>query len=84
MQAEKNSLEYTIMENVNNLSIILEDNKRLKENNVNNIENINKQIDSIENIFEGFSKEKTLDHLSFNQNIERKPTNAGVSLFKYC
>ncbi len=36
------------------------------------IENINKQIDSIENIFERFSKEKTLDHLSFNQNIERK------------
>ena len=36
------------------------------------IENINDQIDSIENIFERFSKEKTLDHLSFNQNIERK------------
>ena len=36
------------------------------------IENIDKQIDSIENIFERFSKEKTLDHLSFNQNIERK------------
>ena len=36
------------------------------------IENIDKQIDSIENIFEKFSKEKTLDHLSFNQNIERK------------
>ena len=27
---------------------------------------------SIENIFERFSKEKTLDHLSFNKNIERK------------
>ncbi len=36
------------------------------------IENIDKQIDSIENIFERFSKEKTLDNLSFNQNIERK------------
>jgi len=36
------------------------------------IENINDQIDSIENILERFSKEKTLDHLSFNQNIERK------------
>ncbi|WP_440935521.1 AMP-dependent synthetase/ligase [Candidatus Pelagibacter sp.] len=36
------------------------------------IENIDKQIDSIENIFERFSKEKTLDHLNFNQNIERK------------
>ncbi len=36
------------------------------------IENIDDQIDSIENIFERFSKEKTLDHLSFNQNIERK------------
>ena len=36
------------------------------------IENIDKQIDSIENIFERFSKEKTLDHLSFNQNIKRK------------
>ena len=36
------------------------------------IENINDQIDSIENIFNRFSKEKTLDHLSFNQNIERK------------
>ncbi len=36
------------------------------------IENIDKQIDSIENIFERFSKEKTLDHLSFNKNIERK------------
>ena len=36
------------------------------------IENINDQIDNIENIFERFSKEKTLDHLSFNQNIERK------------
>ncbi len=36
------------------------------------IENIDKQIDNIENIFERFSKEKTLDHLSFNQNIERK------------
>ena len=36
------------------------------------IENIDKQIDSIENIFERFSKEKILDHLSFNKNIERK------------
>jgi long-chain acyl-CoA synthetase len=36
------------------------------------IENINGQIDSIENIFDRFSKEKTLDHLGFNQNIERK------------
>ena len=36
------------------------------------IENINDQIDSIENILERFSKEKTLDHLSFNQNIKRK------------
>ncbi len=36
------------------------------------IENINKQIDSIENIFERFSKDKTLDHYNFNQNIERK------------
>ncbi len=36
------------------------------------IENIDNQIDSIENIFEKFYKEKTLDHLSFNQNIERK------------
>ena len=36
------------------------------------IENIDKQIDSIENIFERFSKEKTLDHYNFNQNIERK------------
>ncbi len=36
------------------------------------IENIDEQIDSIENIFERFSKEKTSDHLSFNQNIERK------------
>ncbi len=36
------------------------------------IENINDKIDSIENILERFSKEKTLDHLSFNQNIERK------------
>ena len=36
------------------------------------IENINEQIDSLENIFERFSKEKTLDHFSFNQNIERK------------
>jgi len=30
------------MENMNNISIIVEDNKRLKENNVNNIENANK------------------------------------------
>ena len=36
------------------------------------IENIDKQIDSIENIFERFSKDKTLDHYNFNQNIERK------------
>lgn len=36
------------------------------------IENIDDQIDSIENIFERFLKEKTLDHLSFNQNIKRK------------
>ncbi len=36
------------------------------------IENINDKIDSIENIFERFLKEKTLDHLSFNQNIKRK------------
>ena len=36
------------------------------------IENIDDQIDSIENIFERFFKEKTLDHLSFNQNIKRK------------
>ncbi len=36
------------------------------------IENIDDQIDSIENIFERFSKEKNLDHLSFNQNIKRK------------
>jgi len=36
------------------------------------IENIDDQIDSIENIFERFSKEKTLDHSNFNQNIERK------------
>ncbi len=36
------------------------------------IENIDKQIDSIENIFERFSKDKTLDHCNFNQNIERK------------
>ncbi len=36
------------------------------------IENIDDKIDSIENIFERFLKEKTLDHLSFNQNIKRK------------
>ncbi len=36
------------------------------------IENIDKQIDSIENIFKRFSKDKTLDHYNFNQNIERK------------
>ena len=36
------------------------------------IEYINDQIDSIENILERFSKEKILDRLSFNQNIERK------------
>ncbi len=36
------------------------------------IENIDKKIDSIENIFERFSKDKTLDHYNFNQNIERK------------
>ena len=36
------------------------------------IENINNQIDSIESILERFSEKKTLDHLSFNQNIERK------------
>ncbi len=36
------------------------------------IENINDQIDSIESIVEKFSKKKTLDHLSFNQNIVRK------------
>jgi len=36
------------------------------------IENLNEQIDSIENIFERFSKDKTLDHYNFNQNIERK------------
>ena len=35
------------------------------------IENINDQIDSIESILERFS-EKTVNHLSFNQNIERK------------
>ena len=36
------------------------------------IENINDQIDSIESILERFSEKKNLDHLSFNQNIERK------------
>ena len=36
------------------------------------IENINDQIDSIESILERFSEKKTLNHLSFNQNIERK------------
>ena len=36
------------------------------------IENINDKIDSIENIFERFSKKETLENLNFNQNIERK------------
>ena len=36
------------------------------------IENINDQIDSIESILERFSEEKNVNHLSFNQNIERK------------
>ena len=42
MQAEKNSLEYNSMENMNNISIILEDNKILKEKYANNIENAKK------------------------------------------
>ncbi len=43
-----------------------------EEIKVLSIENINNQIDSIESILERFSEKKTLDHLSFNQNIERK------------